>query len=84
MDATANSLALGTQFTISTWVNLTSEDDESTLLNKWDTGDANFQEFRLYTAGRFVKFDYNTTTADTYPDTGPGRGRLLLRPLLRV
>lgn len=69
--ASANSLALGTNFTLSTWarINATDGPDEM-ILSKWNTGDTNQQEFRLYTTGTTLKFDYNTTTADTYPDVG--------------
>lgn len=70
--ANSDSLNLGTTFTISTWFKVNSADggEIENILNKWDAGDTNLQEFRLYAEGTTLKFDYNTTTVDTFPDVG--------------
>jgi hypothetical protein len=73
LEAPTDSLALGTDFTISTWINLTDDtDDLGTILNKWDTALVSEQEFRLYTSTGVVKFDYHATLtgSDVYPMLG--------------
>ncbi|MGI4994012.1 LamG-like jellyroll fold domain-containing protein [Halobacteriovorax sp. GFR7] len=72
-ESNSNSIDLGTDFTISTWFNLTDDtDDEGTILNKWNAADVDEQEFRLYTNNQYVNFAYHATStaADTYPMTG--------------
>ncbi|WP_412473794.1 LamG-like jellyroll fold domain-containing protein [Halobacteriovorax sp. YZS-1-1] len=64
---------LGTDFTISTWINLVDDsDDEGTILNKWNEADVDEQEFRLYTDNQYIKFSYHATTTatDTFPMLG--------------
>ncbi len=52
------SIALGTEFAISTWVYLEDDsDDDGYILGKWATG---LEEFRLYTSAGIVKFDFKT------------------------
>ncbi|WP_127716899.1 LamG-like jellyroll fold domain-containing protein [Halobacteriovorax sp. HLS] len=73
MEAASNTVNLGDQFTISTWVNLTDDsDDLGMIINKWNTADVDLQEFRLYTSAQTVVFDYHatTTSTDTFPMLG--------------
>lgn len=73
LESASNSIALGTDFTISTWVNLTDDsDDLGTILSKWTPGTVSEQEFRLYTSTGVVKFDYHATLtgSDVYPILG--------------
>lgn len=67
----ATSVNLGTQFAISAWINITAEDDQSTIINRWDVAgvDAD-KEFRLYTSSRRLKFDYHTTATDVVTEVG--------------